>query len=69
MRLSTAALIVGMGAPTSRAFWLVHFPVPFCAASSRIRSTIGRPVSGSTFVKMRAVISIRYDFSSPSFHS
>ena len=69
IRLSTAALIVGIAAPTSRAFWLIHFPVPFCCASSRITSTSGRPVSGSTAASTAAVISIRYDFSSPWFHS
>ena len=69
MRLSTAALMVGIGAPTSRAFWLVHLPVPFCAASSRMRSSTAPPLSGSRCVKMAAVISIRYERSSPVFHS
>ena len=52
MRLSTAALMVGIGAPTSSAFWLVHLPVPFCAASSRMRSSTAPPLSGSRCAKM-----------------
>ena len=32
----------------SSAFWLVQRPVPFCSAVSRIMSTSGSPVSGST---------------------
>ena len=44
MRASTAALIVGIGAPMSKAFWLIHLPVPFCCASSRIVSTSGLPL-------------------------
>ncbi len=49
MRLSTAALMVGMGAPRSRAFWQAHLPVPFCWASSRIISTSGLPGLGIGF--------------------
>ena len=67
-RASTAAFTVGIGAPTSNAFWLIHLPVPFCCASSRMRSTSGLPVSLSTRSSTRAVISTRYERSSPSFH-
>jgi hypothetical protein len=69
IRPSTAAFTVGIGAPTSSAFWLIHLPVPFCAASSRMTSTSGLPVSGSMALSTAAVISIRYDLSSPVFHS
>ena len=55
-------------APTSNAFWLIHLPVPFCCASSRMRSTSGLPVSASTRSSTLAVISTRYERSSPSFH-
>ena len=59
IRDSTAALIVGVGTPRSNEFWEVHFPVPFCMASSRMRSTSGLLVSSSTRAKMSAVISIK----------
>ena len=47
-RLNTASVIVAVGAPNWRASIPVHFPVPFWPAASRIRSTMGLPVSSST---------------------
>ena len=66
-RDQTAASIVGIGMPSSSAFGEVQRPVPFCSASSRIRSTSGLPVSSSVKASTLAVISIRYEFSRPSF--
>ena len=63
-----AMMLVGAAIPRSSALCDVHLPVPFCPALSRIRSTRGRPVSSSFRAKMSAVISIRYEFNSPSFH-
>ena len=50
--------------PCSRASIPVHFPVPFCPAVSEIFSTSGVP-SVSLCARMAAVISIRYESSSP----
>ncbi len=61
--------MVGIGAPRSNEFWLVHLPVPFCCASSRMTSTSGWPVSLSMCRNACAVISIKYERSSASFHS
>ena len=55
----TASAIVIVGMPRSKALSLVHFPVPFCPAVSRIISTTGFPVSSSFFVRISEVISIR----------
>ena len=46
-RAKTASAMVGAATPRSRADWLVHLPVPFWPALSRIDSTSGPPVSGS----------------------
>ena len=67
-RLNTASPMSVSGMPCSVAASTVHLPVPFCPAVSRITSTVGLPVSGSTFLKMSAVISIRYESSTPVFH-
>ena len=51
--------MVGTGTPWSKASWLVHLPVPFWPARSRITSTIGRPVSLSTMPSISVDISMR----------
>ena len=53
------------GMPCSSASIPVHFPVPFCPAVSEIFSTSGVP-SVSLCARMAAVISIRYESSSPA---
>ena len=58
-RASTAALMVLMTTALSAALISVHWPVPFCPALSRIRSTTGWPVSGSRWRSAWAVIWIR----------
>jgi hypothetical protein len=58
-RANTASAMVGVEIPRSSADWLVHLPVPFWAARSRMTSTMGFPVSGSVLERMSAVISIR----------
>ena len=58
-RAKTASAIKVSGTPMSQAEITVHFPVPFWPAASRIRSIIGRPVSGSVKPRMSRVISIR----------
>ncbi|MMZ64371.1 hypothetical protein D1872_266960 [compost metagenome] len=58
-REKTDSVIMDNGTPRSSALWLVHLPVPFWPAASRITSTIGLPVSSSYCEKMSAVISIR----------
>ena len=58
-RAKTASAIRVRGTPRSAAEITVHFPVPFCPAASRIRSTIGFPVSGSVKPRISRVISIR----------
>ncbi len=58
-RANTDSVISGSGTPRSSAFWLVHLPVPFCAARSRITSTRCLPVSSSFLPKIFDVISIR----------
>ena len=60
---------VGAGTPISSAFTLVHLPVPFWPAVSRMTSTSGLPVSGSFCLSTLAVISMRKEFRSPLFHS
>ena len=66
MRASTAAAIVGMATPSSSAACVVHLPVPFWPAASRMLSTSGlRPPWSSLTLKILAVISIRNDCSSP----
>ena len=60
--------MVGTGTPKSIAVCDVHLPVPFWPAVSRIISTSGPSVSASFFRKTVAVISIRNEFRSPSFH-
>ena len=67
--MATAASIVGTGTWRSMASWDVHFPVPFCFATSRIMSTRRLPV---------AIVRLQEDVggdlhqvaaSSPPFHS
>ncbi len=58
-RAKTASAMVGAATPSSRAESVVHLPVPFWPALSRITSTIGWPVSGSFRARMSAVIWIR----------
>ena len=58
-RAKTASAMVGAATPRSRADSVVHLPVPFCPALSRITSTSGCPVSGSLRARMSAVISMR----------
>src|SRR5699024_6148540 len=55
----TVSVINGKGTPNSSALMLVHLPVPFCPALSKMTSTIGCFVSSSFFVKISAVISIK----------
>ena len=69
LRANTASVMVGVATPSSSALMLVQRPVPFCFATSRITSTMALPVSASFFFKMLAVISTRYEDSSPLFHS
>ena len=59
--------MVGTATPTSMATWLVHLPVPFWPALSRMTSTRGLPVSGSVRARHSTVISMRYPPSSPPF--
>ena len=68
-RAKTASVIAVTGTPRSSADCDVQRPVPFCSASSRMTSTRGCPVAASTLLSTSAVISIRYEFSSPWFHS
>ena len=58
-RANTDSVINGSGTPKSNALCEAHLPVPLFPAVSMITSTIGRPVSGSFFVKISAVISIK----------
>jgi len=39
VRANTASAMVGALTPMSSATWLVHLPVPFCSAVSKITST------------------------------
>ena len=64
-RANTASAMPETGTPRSSAVCTVHAPVPFAPAWSRITSTSGLPVSASTWRSTSAVISIRYDSSSP----
>jgi hypothetical protein len=59
MRASTAAWMVPTGTAFSAALMSAQRPVPFWPALSRMMSTAGAPVSGSTCSNARAVISIR----------
>ena len=68
-RAKTASAIPETGVPRSSAVCTVHTPVPFDPAWSSTTSTNGLPVAASTWVRTSAVISIRYDSSSPLFHS
>ncbi len=58
-----------IGTPRSSALCTVQRPVPFCSAWSGTMSTNGLPVSASVWASTSAVISIRNDSRSPSFHS
>ncbi len=68
-RAKTASAMPVTGTPRSRADLTVQRPVPFCSASSRIRSTSGLPVLASVWRKTCAVISTRKLSRSPEFHS
>ena len=68
-RAKVASVIPVSGTPSSSASWQVQRPVPFCSAWSTIESTSGPPVEASSFASTFAVISIRNDSRSPSFHS
>ncbi len=67
--MATAMSMVGTGTPRVKASWLVHIPVPFCRATSRITSTIRLPVRSSSLVKISAVISTRKPARSPVFQA
>src|SRR5699024_353847 len=58
-RANTDSVINGKGTPNSSALMLVHLPVPFLPALSRITSSNGLLVSSSCFVKISAVISTK----------
>ena len=68
-RASSAAAMVGAATQRSAASWIVHRPVPFMPVLSRMASMASPdPPTASLTEKMRAVISIRNESSSPAFH-
>ena len=68
-RAKTASAMPPTGMPRPTAFWTVQTPVPFDPAWSTMTSTSGSPVSASRWRSTSAVISMRYDSRSPSFHA
>ncbi len=68
-RAKVASAMPETGTPSDSAVCTVQAPVPLAPAWSRITSTSGWPVEASTWRSTSAVISIRYDSSSPLFHS
>ena len=62
---TSASAMPETGTPRFSAVCTVHAPVPLAPAWSRMTSTSGLPVSASTWRSTSAVISIRYDSSSP----
>ena len=67
-RAKTAAAIEATGHCKSKPASTVHFPVPFCDATSRMESTIQLPFP-SLDLKIFAVISIRYPPNPPDSQS
>ena len=64
-RAKTASAMPETGTPRFSAVCTVHAPVPLAPAWSRMTSTSGLPVAASTWRSTSAVISMRYDSSSP----